>query len=550
MLIDARTLPDHKTIEADLCIIGAGVAGLTLAREFAGTSTEVVILESGGDRPAADTQNLARGDVTGQSYFALDDACKRAVGGTSWAWNIDRPDGATGVRLRSLDAIDFMERPEIPYSGWPLRKADLDPYYTAAHALFNLGPYDYTASHWGQPSEAPPISFPDTDVETTIYQFGDASLFRDQYGREAAAASNVRLLTNATTTELTTNDAATWVSGVEVKTLTGRSLRVTASTVIVAAGGIQTPRLLLLSNRRRPNGLGNDHDLVGRFFMEHLHTSTGYPSGGWFIPSDPEQFQRYALYRMHKTNGTVILGYLKLSNETLRREGLPNYCTELRPTTGGHWRKHTSDGYKALRHLFLGIRDRRPIEHPVRAAATAASGAPDIARIAYHKLRKRFHQHVGTQTPAAESYRLFQMTEQVPNPESRVQIGTEKDALGQPRAQLHWRLQPLDTRSIQRSQQLLDRAVRRAGIGRVHVASIDSIERESVRGGYHHMGTTRMSQTPQDGVVDETCKIHGVDNAYIAGSSVFPTAGCANPTLTIAALSLRLADHLKTKLEI
>jgi choline dehydrogenase-like flavoprotein len=137
------------------------------------------------------------------------------------------------------------------------------------------------------------------------------------------------------------------------------------------------------------------------------------------------------------------------------------------------------------------------------------------------------------------------MTEQVPNPESRVLLGTEKDPLGQPRARLHWQLRPEDTRNIQRSQQVLDRALRRAGGGRVHVASLDAIERESVRGGYHHMGTTRMGSTPRKGVVDGNCKIYGVENAYIAGSSVFTTAGCANPTLTIVALSLRLADHIK-----
>jgi len=541
MVIDTRTLPDQKTLETDLCIVGAGVAGLTLAREFGGTSTQVVVVESGGRCPTAEVQALAEGDVTGQPYFALGDACKRAVGGTSWAWNIDRPDDKTGVRLRSLDAIDFEERAGVPYSGWPIKKTDLDPYYARAHELFGLGAYTYAALHWGRPNQTPPIPLSGTDVETTIYQIGDASRFSDTYGTEVAAASNITLLTHATVTELVTNENATRVSGAEVRTLTGRSVRVKASTFVVAAGGIQTPRLLLLSSRHRPQGLGNDHDLVGRFFMEHLHTSTGYPSGGWFIPSDPYQCREYALYRMHKTNGTVILGYLALSDRAMYREELPNYCTELRPELEGHWRQHTSAGYKALRRLVLGAKRSQPVEHSLRAAATAV---PDIARITFHKVRKRLQERAGCQ-PIARSYKLFQMTEQVPNPESRVLLGTEKDPLGQPRARLHWQLRAEDTRNIQRSQQVLDRALRRAGAGRVHVASLDAIERESVRGGYHHMGTTRMGSTPRKGVVDGNCKIYGVENAYIAGSSVFTTAGCANPTLTIVALSLRLADHIK-----
>lgn len=547
MILDARTLDHDQKLSADLCIVGAGVAGITLAREFIDQELSVLIVESGGERPKPETQRLAEGDITGRSYSSLDDACKRSLGGTSWAWNINLPDGRNGVRLRALDEIDFVERPEIPHSGWPISKKDLDPYYERAHEVFQLGPYSYSPEDWCPHVQESQMPIENDSIETTIFQFADAKLFRETYPEELRKAPNVTVLTNATVVELETNEAATTVTGLQARTLSGKSLQVVSSRFVVAAGGIQTPRLLLLSNQHAPKGLGNQNDLVGRFFMEHPHVVAG-----WFVPSKPVAPKELALYQEREAaDGTPILdttrpilGYLTPTARTLIKNRLPNFCTSFRPKLDDYWRTHTSEGWKSLGQLWYARKRGLP-EQPHRHLAQAVADFPDLAHIAYEKLRRGFRERFGNgEPPAVRNFQLQQMAEQVPNPESRVTLASERDQLGQPRARLDWKLSPRDVQGIQNAQKVVKQALETSDLGHVDVAPLENI-RDRMFGGYHHMGTTRMSASPRDGVVDSDCKVHNVSNLYIAGSSVFPTSGCANPTLTIVALALRLADHLK-----
>jgi choline dehydrogenase-like flavoprotein len=149
--------------------------------------------------------------------------------------------------------------------------------------------------------------------------------------------------------------------------------------------------------------------------------------------------------------------------------------------------------------------------------------------------------------------------EQAPNPASRVMLSEERDAFGLPRIALDWQLLDVDKRSLKVTMEALDRELRRLSLGRVEPSAwLDEPETPWVAdplvsnhpvGGYHHMGTTRMATSPRRGVVDADCRVHGLGNLYVAGSSVFPTGGWANPTLTILALALRLGDHLGRKLD-
>jgi choline dehydrogenase-like flavoprotein len=143
-------------------------------------------------------------------------------------------------------------------------------------------------------------------------------------------------------------------------------------------------------------------------------------------------------------------------------------------------------------------------------------------------------------------FKLNHMTEQVPNPDSRIRLSGEKDRLGRNRIQLDWRLSGIDVRSIIRSQEIIDEQLRKAGLGQLQITMQDESNTQGVQGGWHHMGTTRMHADPKQGVVDTDCRVHGISNLYIAGPSVFPTCGYANPVLTIVALSIRLADKIKT----
>lgn len=549
-MIDGRSLGEEETLQTDLCIVGAGVAGIALAREFIGSSVQILLVESGGTSPKPETQELAKGEVTGQSYFDLDDSCKRGVGGCGWCWCIDLPDGRTGVRLRALDAIDFEERPEIPYSGWPITLSDLKPYYKRAHEVFEIGAYkneeEYVSS-----SNAPSLPTHGHDIETTIFRFADARLFTDTYPRELRQASNITILTNATVLELETNRSANHVRAARSRTLTGSSIRIESSEFVVAAGGLQTPRLLLLSDRYQSEGLGNQHDLVGRFFMEHLHNGGFSPDAGALIPSGTDVSEKLRLYhQIQEVDGTPSLGYLTPTAGLLRAEGLGNYCCHFKPDSRVNYELNPyrfTQGYKSFRRMADAARGRADLpDRPLRSLGSALKGLPDVAQVVADKLAKRTPGGRNSQVDGIpRSFVLFQMAEQTPNPESRVTLGSEKDAFGQPRVRLNWQLQPKDLRNIQRAQQLVAAAIEDSGVGRFLVPSLDEIRREVVGGGHHHMGTTRMSATPQNGVVDPDGKVHGVDNLYVAGSSVFPTSGCANPTLTIVALTLRLADHLQ-----
>jgi choline dehydrogenase-like flavoprotein len=542
MTIDANRLTNRSSFEAEICIIGAGVAGIALAHEFVGQETEVIIVESGDVRPQAETQSLAEGDNVGRSYYPLTDACKRAIGGTSWSWRVELPGGCTGVRLRALDRIDFEERPGIPYSGWPISKQDLHPYYTRAHEKFHLGPYDLDAEDWFsllRKKQTPIVE--DRDIETAVFHFADASLFTDTYPRVLEEASNVTILTNATATELITNEAATTVTNVEARNLSGQPIKISGSCYILALGGIQTPRLLLLSNQHMPEGLANQNDLVGRFFMEHPHDNAG-----WYVPSKVKIGESLASYQrpFEVEEGQPIMAYWKPKAHVLMRKELPNYCASIRPKTDDYWRIHVSEGWKTLRRLWYARESGLP-EQPYRDVARAVAAFPELVDIAYEKIRQRVNAFaVADSNKGARNYRLQQMSEQIPNPESRITLSPERDRFDQPRACLEWKLSNDDIRGIQKAQEIIDQTLQRAGLGHVVVASQEEINNRVI-GGYHHMGTTRMGSSPRRGVVDTNCKVHGVHNLYVAGSSVFPTSGCSNPTLTIVALALRLADHLK-----
>jgi choline dehydrogenase-like flavoprotein len=292
--------------------------------------------------------------------------------------------------------------------------------------------------------------------------------------------------------------------------------------------------LLLLSNTVQKEGLGNQNDLVGRFFMEHPHLWSGI-----YIPSDPSIFTSTGLYEVHTVNNVPVMGKLTLNQEVLCRERLLNYCVSIHPKIGPNPRYHktASKGVDSLRKLRSAVRNGNVPKDWGKLLGHVINDSGGVALNAYKKVMRRFHK--------IPVFLLNHMAEQAPNPSSRVTLGQERDALGQNRVQLDWHLSPIDIRSMIRAQGIIDEELRRAGLGRLRIELEDETPPSDLHGGWHHMGTTRMHVDPQKGVVDENCKVHGISNLFIAGSSVFPTGGYANPVLTIVALAIRLADHIK-----
>lgn len=530
-------------IETDVCIVGAGVAGIILAREFIGQKFQVCLLESGDLMPDTATQSLYEGKNTGHPYYPLDTARARYFGGSSNYWDIDIGNNNLGVRLRPLEQIDFEERAWIPYSGWPFGKAHLEPFYKRAQSICQIEPCAYDTEVWEESGKTARLPLTGDRVQTVIFKFGSQDLFiREFRNAITRRADNLLTFLYANVIEVETTETAQQVTRLRVACLQGNTFWVSAKFFILATGGIETPRLLLLSNRIQEAGLGNQHDLVGRFFMEHLHFWSGI-----YVPSDAHILQSMSLYnRIHIVHEVPIIGKLALTEKVLRHEKLLNQNIQLIPRVLSHAELYPSIVSKATHSLQILRSAIHNGAMPDNWEGHFKNVAANIDHVFMNVLRKFKRKASGSfNKPLINAFRLANMAEQVPNPNSRVSLVAECDQLGQRRVQLHWQLSSTDILSVIRTQQIIDQELRRAHLGRLYIHLKDETPPDDLHGGYHHMGTTRMHIAPQKGVVNEHCRVHGMANLFIAGPSVFPTGGYANPTLTIVALAVRLADHLK-----
>jgi choline dehydrogenase-like flavoprotein len=525
---DARTVEAGTEIRADLCIVGGGAAGITLARELIGAPFRVLLLESGGLRFERRPQRLYIGENVGLPNYATAHSRFRVFGGSTTRWP---------GQCRPFDAIDFEARDWVPYSGWPFGRAHLEPWYRRARAACNLSSDDFEPAAWLDGAPALPLG---DDLEPVVFQFGHPTDFAKAYRSELEAAANVEILLNANVLEIEPDAGLRQARAVAVRTFAGSDFRVRARAIVLACGGIENARLLLASNRVARAGLGNQHDLVGRFFMDHPYLTTGY-----LDPADPADARGLHVIDSFKRVGWEQRAHLgfALAEGVLRRERL-NGCSayfirRLRSETAP---EYFSPGGKSLAHLRDFLIDKVPDKQLGRHLANLALGCREVgitlARRAADLVRPK------------QCLALRIIPEATPRPDSRVMLSDERDELEMPRVRVDWRLNPEDRRGLERLRAALKSAVRDRGLGTLVDDPSDDETGwpPSMAGGKHHIGTTRMHADPKQGVVDPDCRIHGLANLYVAGSSVFPTSGYANPTLTIVALALRLADHLKVRL--
>ncbi len=503
MYIDARNLPDQTVIEGDLCIVGTGPAGLSIALEWNNTPYKVILLEGGGFEYDAQVQDLYDGKSTGQGYYPLPSAALHYFGGSSGHW---------GGFCSPFEELDFEYRPWVPMSGWPFKKADLDPFYAKAHGYLDLGPYRYDLDYWKKQDPTLKTLLPDNPVVfNKVWQFSPPTRFGTKYASAIKSSTNIHLYTYANVMEIVANENVSAIESVKVTNFAGKHHTVKAKRFVVACGGIQNPRILLASNRQAPKGLGNDNDLVGRYFLEHLEIQSA-----WLYLSGPDPMDLY-----------------------MRKWGITKMRCELDITRAMQEKHQILHGTSWLTPFVEG-RDT--------PATIKVWNDPDPRKAG----KNAYHAHVSSNNGAAgdSRYLLSTRMEQAPNPNSRVTLDTATDGLGMRRAILHWELTAHERRSIRTMYELIGRQLGSSGVGRVELMDYlqdpdDANWPEFTSGGWHHMGTTRMSDDPRTGVVDGNSKVHGITNLYMAGSSVYTTAGAPNPTLTVVALSLRLADHLK-----
>ncbi len=520
---DVRSVPPGTTVRADVCVVGTGPAGLSIARELSGSELDVLILESGGTSrdPAADA--LSAIESTGLPY--ADDqstARNRVLGGSSATW---------WGRLATFDDVDFAQRPWMPGSGWPVTREELRPYFARASAHLGGTVADSDAE------EVRAI------VSGTLPGL-DPALFRPYawtYSRDAAdrrqamrfgpralrePMPGVRCLTAATVTHVDTTPSGECVVGVEVRDPDGQVRHVRAPHVVLCAGGIENARLLLASNRVVPTGVGNAHNLVGRYLMDH-------PRGpvATFRPEDTLRAQRVlGEHRLPSRPGrTRLVAGLAPAPDLQAAERLLNCAFWIDGVVA------RDDPLSAVSALARGHSPARSLRTAVRGAVQLAEGLRRFSIGGRAALRTMTHLD------------LWCMVEQVPDPESRITMSDRTDASGLPVPVVHWRTSPAEARTVRCATRRLTGELRRLGLPVPELLPMvaDDEVPFALPDAFHPTGATRMAADPREGVVDTQCAVHGVRGLHVAGSSVFPTSGHANPTQMVVALAVRLADRLK-----
>lgn len=513
---DARTDDVGATLSAPICIFGAGIAGITLARELSMRFDNILLIESGGLDYSDEAMDLYTAENIGLPYYDLTACRLRYFGGTGNHW---------AGYCRSNDPISYEARPDLGIPAWPISFEEMQPYVSRAAKLLGISDDFFNPAallapqNWGDAVEKTAAA---QDFFLAVNQIADIDYIRfaDRFGADIIASNRIHLVTDLSALELVASEDGGSIVAANCRTLTGKDVRVTSDCFVLACHTIENARLLLASNRQEPAGLGNGHDLVGRNFMEHPYINAS-------ILAVPDGFPEALVRSLANAQNRFVC--LSLRPEIMQRESTLAYncffSTRIGNSEIGRALDRLRDGWdgtgQTLSDARAVVSDPGFLMGAVKDTLGWGEGMSFLV--------------------------LEQMIEQSPNPESRVVLSpTERDALGQPRANLDWRLNDLDLHTFRTGQEFVVRELGALGLGRVRVEEIThELLAERVVGHYHHYGTTRMGETERTGVVDKNLRLFGKDNLSILGGSVFPGAGSHGPTMHIIAMAYRLADRLR-----
>lgn len=494
MFLELDSLQKDKIVECDICIVGAGAAGISMALEFANSDLNVVLLESGAMEFEQNTQMLNKGQISGLKYVPLETARLRFFGGTTNHW---------AGQSTPLEPIDFEDRDWVAEGGWPINYQEYSKYLLRAQKVCKLGNTPFDEALWSDKFDSP---FEDGKFQSVIFRYPNPIVrFGQAYREDIENSKNVQCILNANATNLMQNDDDS-INHILVKSLSGKTIQVQAKSYVLATGCIQNVKLLMNSNLKHDKGIGNNYDQLGRYFMEHPNYDTGEV---YFADSE---------------------GVLALTKPRTQLDG-----QEVRidfQLTPEEQKKH-----KILNHSVFFIHKPLPPEKFDEGIVGTIS-----------KYWKKVENKLNLNSEP-ERYKLRVRLEHAPIKDSRVELINEQDALGMYNVKLNLKMSELETKTISVLEMEVAKLLGAQNVGRMKTNFAAGTEwQQKVGWQYHHFGGTRMHNSPEKGVVDSDCKVHGVDNLFIASSSVFPTCGHANPTLNIVAITLRLADHLKRKL--
>lgn len=514
MLLDSNQLDQSAPeLAADVCVVGAGAAGITIARELGEKGVSVLLMEGGGDRFEMKSQDLYRGKTSGylesRPHYPFSSRL-RFFGGTTNHW---------AGWCRPMDPVDFETRDWVPESGWPIKYDEFWPYYARASSIVDIGKFakkpsdEFSNAEWWRPILD--LNQEVETIESKMFFFSPPTRFGLKYRAELEKSQNVRVYLNANCVDFAASPNRQAVSKVHFKNSNGNAFSVRAKQVVLACGAIENARILLNCRNFHPKGLANDHDNVGRYFTDHPEYEMGKALvwRNWYLTR---------LYTGQKPNshyGNSIKAVLSTTKAFQHEKRTLNFSCDLVSD-------NLSMQHEGVEHELSTIARAHDeyYEDEIKRISTYPFDAVDFVRpVNYTKVNVR--------------------PEIAPNRESRVSLSSEKDALGLNRVSVNWKMGEGDFRSVATSVREIGRALSASYRGRVQLWPREKWAEIIV--GNHHIGTTRMSKNPATGVVDANGRAHSVDNFFIAGSSTFPTSGSVNPTLTVVALATRLADHLK-----
>ncbi|OBB70074.1 FAD-dependent oxidoreductase [Mycobacterium sp. 852014-50255_SCH5639931] len=553
MIRGPREFAPNMTIRTDVVVVGAGAIGIATALELARSGVQVALIESGLEGKDEAAQELSAldsrqdDDLHARSELMI----RRQVGGTTALW---------GGRCVKFDPIDFEDRPLTAQAPWPIRYDDVEPYLQRACDWAACGRAAFNAREIPELAQRELIAgLPDGDVRTTdLERWALPTRFGREYRAALHDASALTVWTGLTCTEIVTAPAGDSVDHLVVKTLDGREGSVVAADYVIATGGLEATRLLLASDRHHPAGLGNAGGHLGRWYMSHVEGRVAR------VQFTTDQVS-YAYER--DGDGVYVRRRFTLDPGLQRDAGLPNAAVWLvNPPISdpGHGSGILSGVYLTL----ISPIGRFLLAEAIRAKHTQTDGPPRILAhlrnivrdlfpsirfaitFSYARFVRRGRKAPGFFVKSADNrYLLHYHGEHLPHWESRVELADDRDALGMRRIRTHIHFSDDDYQSVRRAIAAIDEHLRRHGAGRVEwlTDDVEGAVRVFLAGhaGYHQAGTTRMSHTPDGGVVDPDLQVHGVRGLYVASTSVLPTSSQANPTLLGIALGVRLADHLK-----
>ena len=555
MILDAGKIEHGATLTTEVCIIGSGAAGITMALELSRAKVAVILLAGGQKRERSADRDLYRGIVDpALSHEPLEENRRRVFGGTTIAW---------GGRCVPLEPIDFQSRPWLRDSGWPIAYSDLLPYFERAMELCEAGPFSFDAADTFSPECASMIEGFDGPMITTsrLERWSPPTNFAKRYASELQRMKNLRVLIGGHAVHIQLKADARSVDHVQTAARPGSEFSVRARMYVLAAGGLENPRLLLCSNDTQKKGIGNSTGFVGRFYMSHVvgvaeTVRITDRTSAFRYGFETDRAGVYCRRRFALTESTQAELEVGNAVATLVRPPISNAAHRDPLFSAAFLGKHYIDAVRrgGLRSLSAEWRSDSSVRREHWKVIAHASPASALAML--HVMRQRYFAKrrlpMILANPSTPIHHLYYQTEHAPNSGSQVTLSEERDAFGLPRITVQVAFSEVDLRTVVELHRVI--ATQFAATGTGYLQFDEMRIRDEVASNLklfnsqaHHLGTTRMSESNRTGVVDANCRLHDLDDLYVVGGSVFPTGGHANPTLTIVALAVRLAAHLRAR---